>query len=191
LLKADGLSLKKTGTPSQELRLFVYNKNSKNSSLKLLYLFNRNSVSFADLHTAFTTQTLLGIHRVGLAINHFEYIHWANVYTFLVTIALVLINCYFPHLMVTSLRVESNPNVANPHRLKSLYFLNRDGFSFADLHAAFTTQTLLGIHRLCLAVNHLEHIHWANVHTFLVARAFILVNCYFPHMLATSLYTLI
>jgi hypothetical protein len=183
--------LKKAGTPSRELRLFVYNKNSKNSPLKLLYLFNRDGFSFADLHAAFTTQTLLGIHRIGLAINHLEHIHWANVHTFLVGIALVLINSYFPHLLVTSLRVECNPNVANPHWLKSLYFLNRDSLSLADLHAAFTTQTLIDIHRIGLAVNHLEHIHWANVHTFLVARAFILVNCYFPHVLATSLCTLI
>jgi len=92
--------------PHQELRLFVFNKIPKNSSLKLLYLFNRDSVKFADLHAAFTTQALVGIHRIGLAINHLEHIHWANVHTFLVAIALVLINCYFPHLLVTSSRVE-------------------------------------------------------------------------------------
>jgi hypothetical protein len=104
-LIADSFEIK-TGTPSRELRFFVFNKNPKNSSLKLLYLFNRDSVSFADLHAAFTTQALLGIHRFGLAINHLEHIHRANVHTFLVAVTLVLINCYFPHLLVTSSRVE-------------------------------------------------------------------------------------
>jgi hypothetical protein len=93
----------KTGTSYAELRLFVFNKNPKNSSLKLLYLFNRDSVSFADLYTAFTAQTLIGIYRVGLTINHLEHIHWTNIHTFLVAIALILVNCYFPHLLVTSL----------------------------------------------------------------------------------------
>jgi hypothetical protein len=96
----------KTGTSYAELRLFVFNKNPKNSSLKLLYFFNRDSLSLADLHAAFTTQALIGINRIGLAINHLEHIHWANVYTFLVAIALILVNCYFPHLLVTSSRVE-------------------------------------------------------------------------------------
>jgi hypothetical protein len=104
-LIADSFEIK-AGTPSQELRLFVFNKIPKNFARELLYLFNRNSVSFADLYAAFTTQALVGIHRVGLAINHFENIHWANVHTFLVAIALFLINFDFPHLLVTSSRVE-------------------------------------------------------------------------------------
>jgi hypothetical protein len=109
----------KTGTSYAELRLFVFNKNPKNSSLKLLYLFNRDSVSFADLYTAFTAQTLIGIYRVGLTINHLEHIHWANIHTFLVAIALILVNCYFPHLLVTSSRVELTLML---HTLISMFF---------------------------------------------------------------------
>ncbi len=99
-------SQEKAGTPSRELRLFVFNKSPKNSSLKLLYLFNRYCFKFADFHAAFTTQTLISIHRIGLAINHLEHIHWANIHTFLVARALILINCYFPHVLATSLCVE-------------------------------------------------------------------------------------
>jgi multisubunit Na+/H+ antiporter MnhG subunit len=57
----------------------------------------------------YTSSTVIasGIHRIGLAINHLENIHWANVHTFLVAIALVLINCYFPHVLATSLSTQS------------------------------------------------------------------------------------
>jgi hypothetical protein len=96
------LSETKTGTPSQELRLLIFNKKSKYASLKLLYLFNSDGISLADLHAAFTAQTFIGIYRVGLTINHLEYIHRANIHTFLVARALLLIHSYFPHLPVSS-----------------------------------------------------------------------------------------
>ena len=62
----------KAGTPSQELRLFVFNTKAKQTSLKLLHLFNCDGIRLADLYAAFTAQTLIGIYRVGLVINHLD-----------------------------------------------------------------------------------------------------------------------
>jgi hypothetical protein len=50
---------------------------------------------FADFHTAFAAQALILIHRFGLAVDKFVYIHGAYIYTFGVASALVLVNRYF------------------------------------------------------------------------------------------------
>jgi hypothetical protein len=52
-----------------------------------------------------------------------------------------------------------------------------DGVLFADFHAAFTAEALLGINRDGLAVFHLENFHWTYVDTFFATNALFMVNC--------------
>jgi len=60
-----------------------------------LDFFHCDCALFAYFHTAFAAQALILIHRFGLAVDKFVYIHGAYIYTFGVASALVLVNRYF------------------------------------------------------------------------------------------------
>jgi hypothetical protein len=56
-----------------------------------------------------------------------------------------------------------------------LGFFYSNGFGFANLDAAFTTETLFGVYRLGFFVLELEYLDWTNLNTFPASRAFVLV----------------
>ena len=60
-----------------------------------LDFFHCDGALLTDFHTAFTAQTLILIHRFGLAVDKLVYINGAYIYTFGVASTLVLVNRYF------------------------------------------------------------------------------------------------
>jgi hypothetical protein len=63
-----------------------------------------------------------------------------------------------------------------------LHFGDSDGTFRADLYTGFTTKTLIGLNRLGLAVNHLENLCRAGIHTFLITDTLVFIYNYFPHL---------
>jgi len=57
-----------------------------------------------------------------------------------------------------------------------LGFFYSNGFGFANLDAAFTTETLFGVYRLGFFVLEFEYLDRTNFNAFSTSRAFVLVH---------------
>ena len=76
-------------------RWFVHYVESEVRSLNFFY---GDGARLTNFHTAFATQALVLVHRFGLAVNDFIYIHGTYIYAFSVASAFVFVNGNFEHL---------------------------------------------------------------------------------------------
>jgi len=68
-------------------------KRPGNMTFKIrLYFFNSNCAGLTNFNATFTSQTLIGVHRDGFVVHHFENFNGADIHTFFTTFTLVLIN---------------------------------------------------------------------------------------------------